>query len=363
MLKVNNEIASLKKVLLHRPSSELNVLNNQNKENYLFDEIPDLKIAQNEHDVFYNILKDNGVEVKYLIDLMIDVINKNNLKDIFIKDFLNRINCHDENIYKEFINISDTKEFLINTFNGLNGKIEALPNLYFTRDPFTIIHNGIAIYNMHTDLRKRETIYGEYINKYHDDFKLKEFYTIDLENKIEGGDVELLDDDLLLIGVSQRTNFKAADYLINKLINEGIIKKGLIMEIPAKRSCMHLDTVFNRFDTNKFVIYKEIYEQVKLYLIDDKGLHYLNDNLCNVLSNLLNINDLKLLICDDENEQWNDACNTLCIKPNEIIVYDVNEKMNKLYKELGTKIHLIPSKELLKGRGGPHCMSMPLERY
>lgn len=362
MLKVNSEINTLKKVLLHRPNVELNVLNENNKQEYLFDELPNLSIAQKEHDYFSKILKDNNVEVVYILDLMKDVLDSNNVKESFIKDYLKQANCDDEKIYNEFLKINDNKELLLNTFSGLNGKLQALPNLYFTRDPFTIIDNGIAIYNMHTNLRKRETIYGEYINKYHDDFKGHKYYAPNFDYQIEGGDVILLNKDIIAIGVSERTTLNAAKELSERLISNSIIKQSLIMEIPSKRACMHLDTVFTRFDENKFVIYKEIYDNLKLKLINEKGIFDISESIENTLEKLLNISDIKLLICDDEIEQWNDACNTLCIGPNKIIVYDINKKINKRFKELNTVVYELPSKELVKGRGGPHCMSMPLIR-
>lgn len=361
VLKVNNEIKRLRKVLLHSPNNELNILNDLNKNTFLFDDIPNLSIAKNEHQVFSNILKEHNVEVVYLLDLMTEVLDKNNVKDSFIKDYLKRINCLDENIYEELMNIKDNKELILKTMSGLDGKLKGLPDLYFTRDPFTIINEGMVFHNMNNDVRKNERIYGEYLNRYHSDFKGPAYYFNDGEY-VEGGDVELLDEKILAIGVSERTSYKGAKALSERLIKDGIINKALLIEIPSKRSCMHLDTVFNRIDINTFVIYQEILENYKLLLIDSNGLKEINHSLKEELSLLLNIENINLLICEDAYEQWNDACNTLCIGPGEIIVYDDNLKMNELYKKAGIKIYPIPAKELIKGRGGPHCMSMPVLR-
>ena len=361
MLKVNDEISTLKKVLLHRPSIELKILNDQNKDDYLFDEIPQLDLMIKQHDAFSKLLKENNVEVIYLLDLFKDILKQDNIKELFIKDYLNRSLIYDEKIYNELIKLND--DDLINQIiTGISGKTEAMPNLYFTRDPFTIIHNDIAIYNMHTELRNKETIFGEYINLYHPFFKANNYYDLNIDSHIEGGDVLLLNKDIIAIGISERTSFLAAKTLSNNLINAGIIKKALFIEIPSKRACMHLDTVFTQIDYDKFVVYKKIYDNAKLYLFNEDNLIELNNNLKDVLSQLLNINDIKLLFCDDSNEQWNDACNTLCIAPNKIIVYDLNQKMNNEFKKLGTTVITMPSSELVKGRGGPHCMSMPLLR-
>ena len=362
MLYVKSEVSTLKKVLLHRPGEELGILNEDNMQDYLFDELPDLAVAQKEHDFFAKILKDNGVETVYLPDLMEEVLNKNDIKDAFIKDFLRRQDCHDEGIYNDLLKIRDNKELIIKTMSGFDGRLKAIPNLYFTRDTFTIIGEGIAIYNMHTDVRRREGIYGEYINRYHPDFKAKEYYRIDMPYQIEGGDVLLLSDDCIAIGVSERTSLDAAVLLAGNLMKDGIIKKALAVEIPSRRACMHLDTVFTRFSFSKFVIYDEIYRNLKLKLIDENGVRDINESLEKTLCDLLGIEDLLLLKCSDPREQWNDACNSLCIAPDKIIVYDINEEMNRKYTQAGAAVFTIPSKELIKGRGGPHCMSMPLIR-
>ena len=352
----------MRKVLLHRPGKEIAFLNKDNMEDYLFDELPDIATAQKEHDIFAQILKDNGVKTVYLMDLMEEVLNKNPVRDSFIKDFLKLQNCTDERIYVDLSAISDDRQLLEKTASGFDGRLKALPNLYFTRDTFTIIGDGLALYNMHTDVRRRDTVFGDYINRYHPDFRAVKYYDVDLPYQIEGGDVLLLSDDCIAIGISERTSLDAAVLLAGKLIRDGIIRKALAMEIPSKRACMHLDTVFTRFAFNKFVIYDEVYKTLKLKLIEEDGITEIGDSLETTLCALLGIDDLKLLRCESSREQWNDACNSLCIGPDRIIVYDINEDMNRKYEEAGATLYTIPSGELIKGRGGPHCMSMPLIR-
>ena len=365
MIKVRNEIKPLKKVLLHRPSNELKVLNENNKEKYLFDELPNIEEAIKEHDNFANILKKEGVEVLYLEDLMAKVLKENDIKEEFIKEYLEIQNSNDEKIYQELLSIKDEKELVLETMSGLNGKLDSIPNLYFTRDTFTIIGSGIALYHMHTNVRNREVIYGKYINKYY--FKLPIYYKQEYEGMIEGGDVMLLDDKTFIIGQSERTTFDAAYKLAtNVLKNDKQYENVLLMEIPSKRACMHLDTVFTRFDDNKFVIFDEIYQTLKLKIINKNGVNEINDDLKTTLNKLLNREDVKIITCgNNENkfiEQWNDACNTLCISPNKFIVYDINETTNEKFEKEGATLFKLPSKELLKGRGGAHCMSMPLLR-
>ena len=176
MIDVVDEISTLKRVLVKRPGQEIGILNKANMEEYLFDEIPNLKIAQKEHDIFTNILRQEGVKVDYLDDLMAEVLKDEEVKKEFLKEYLIDQNCNDDKIYQELLNIKDEKELVNETMSGFNGKFIAMPNLYFTRDPFTIIGNHIALYHMHTNIRNREVIYGKYINKYHKDFGLPVLY-------------------------------------------------------------------------------------------------------------------------------------------------------------------------------------------
>ena len=367
MINVVDEISTLKRVLVKRPGQEIGILNNTNKEEYLFDEIPDLKVAQKEHDIFTNILRQEGVKVDYLEDLMTEVLKDKKVKEEFLKEFLNDQNCSDDQIYQELLNIKNEKELVDKTMSGFDGKLIAMPNLYFTRDPFTIIGNHIALYHMHTTIRNREVIYGKYINKYHKDFGLPILYMRNDEFQIEGGDVMLLNNETMIIGISERTVIDAACKLAKNIIDSSLsIKQILFMEIPSKRACMHLDTVFTRFDKNKFVVFDEVYQIMKLSLFDKNGITQINDSLTITLNKLLNATDVKIITCGNKDneviEQWNDACNTLCIAPNKFIVYDINATTNEKYLNEGATIYKIPSKELLKGRGGPHCMSMALKR-
>lgn len=367
MINVVDEISTLKRVLVKRPGQEIGILNNTNMEEYLFDELPNLKEAQKEHDIFTNILRQEGVKVDYLDDLMASVLKDEKVKEEFLKEYLKDQNCSDDKIYQELLNIKDEKELVNKTMSGFDGLLTAMPNLYFTRDPFTIIGNHIALYHMHTDIRNREVIYGKYINKYHKDFGLPILYMRNDKFQIEGGDVMLLNNETMIIGISERTTMDAACRLAKNIIDSTLsIKQILFMEIPSKRACMHLDTVFTRFDINKFVVFDEVYQVMKLSLFNNNGLTKIEDNLVSTLNKLLKRNDVKIITCGNKDnevlEQWNDACNTLCIAPNKFIVYDINQTTNQKYIENGATIYKIPSKELLKGRGGPHCMSMALER-
>lgn len=360
-MQVLNETGTLKKVLLHRPGNELKILNEENKLHYLFDEIPNLEISKKEHDIFSKLLINEGTEVLYIEDLMAEVIKNKDVKESFIKDYLNETNCRDEEIYNYLLSIKDEKDLVLETMSGIKDKVDAMPNLYFTRDPFTIIGNGIALYHMHTNVRNREVIYGEYINKYHKDFNLEVLYDRNYKYEIEGGDVLILNKDTILIGISERSTLEAAKLLASNLLSKTKFKNIVTIAFPKKRACMHLDTVMTMINDKTFSLYDEFYNEFEINIINKDGLTKTNDELEFVLSKLLN-KDIKLIRSSRSDEQWNDAYNTLAVSPNKVVVYDVNNITNNEYIKHDVKLIQIPSKELLKGRGGAHCMSMPLLR-
>lgn len=255
---------------------------------------------------------------------------------------------------------------------------EPMPNLYFTRDPFASIGNGISMNRMYSETRNRETIYADYIFKYHKDFKgeVEKFYDRDYEFHIEGGDILNLTKETLAIGISQRTQENAIETIAKKIFFDSTnqdINTILAFNIPNNRAMMHLDTVFTQIDVDKFTIHPGIQGPLKVLEIK-KGENNeiikqeVNAPLEELLAKYLGVEEVTLIPCGGgdkiiaEREQWNDGSNTLCIRPGEVVVYARNYVTNRLLEENGIKIHVIPSAELSRGRGGPRCMSMPLVR-
>ncbi|XTR38541.1 arginine deiminase [Paraclostridium tenue] len=398
-INVKSEINTLKKVLLHRPGEEVENLTPETLERLLFDDIPYLEVMQKEHDEFADILRSNGVEVVYLHELMKDVLNDNNLKDIFINQFIKEADIKDEKIkslvYMYLKDIDDNEVLIRKTMAGirkneikglsLRNHIEydypfltdPMPNLYFTRDPFSSISNGISMNKMYSKTRNRETIYSEYIFKYHKDFKnIKKWYDRSFEFSIEGGDILNLNNEVVAIGISQRTTPEAIEKIAKELFyssSDCEVNTILAFDIPKCRAFMHLDTVFTQVDYDKFTVHPQIQGPLNIYEIKKNDNMTLNIKkisveLDKVLENYLNLEKVTLIPCGggdeiiSKREQWNDGSNTLCIKPGEVVVYSRNYITNKLLKEHGIKVHKISSSELSRGRGGPRCMSMPLIR-
>lgn len=402
-LQVNSEIGRLKKVLLHRPGFEIENLTPDLMERLLFDDIPYLEVAREEHDAFAQIFRDNGVEVFYLEDLTAETLENETVKLQFINEFLSETSIISESkreVMKNYFLSFESNRVMVDKMmagvrkeeiqfeahNTLADAIETdypfiidpMPNLYFTRDPFATIGTGISLNHMATVTRNRETIFAKYIFEHHPSFEnqdVKKWYDRNFDFPIEGGDQLVLSDKVIAIGVSQRTSPAAIDTIAKRLFADGqSFDTILAFDIPKTRAFMHLDTVFTMVDFDKFTIHPEIEGPLNVYALHKKGEdgEYTIENetmvLEEVLAKHLELDKVELIRCggkrgiDAGREQWNDGSNTLAIAPGEVIVYSRNHVTNKLLEEKGIKLHIMPSSELSRGRGGPRCMSMPLER-
>lgn len=403
-IRVTSEIKPLKKVLLHRPGAEIENLTPEYLERLLFDDIPFLEVAQQEHDAFAEVLRQNGVEVVYLHELAAEVIGDAEIKEKFLNEFIKEAGIVSpelhRNVYDFLMKIEDNEELIRKTMAGINKNelpeltikslsdlaeddypfvADPMPNLYFTRDPFASIGNGVSLNKMYSVTRNRETIYADYIFNYHPDFKnqVERFYDRDFEYHIEGGDILNLTEKCLAIGISQRTQAPAIEHIAKQIFfNSGNkeIETILAFNIPNNRAMMHLDTVFTQIDADKFTIHPgiqgplQVFEVTKGDVEGELNIEEINAKLEEVLAKHLGVENVTLIQCGGgdrviaDREQWNDGSNTLCIKPGEVVVYSRNYVTNRLLQENGIVTHIIPSSELSRGRGGPRCMSMPLVR-
>ncbi len=397
-LSIYSDIGKLRRVLLHKPGSELENLTPKFMQKLLFDDIPFLEKARQEHDAFAKILMDNGVEVVYVENLLAEILLDNSVKEKFLEEYLTEARVFGkvkEKLFSYYMDFKDNyklvdkliagirvdefdvnrKKSLADMVNAYPFIIDPMPNLYFTRDTFAVVGKGITINKMATAARNRETLISKYIFKYHKDFKdgVPKYYDRENNYNIEGGDELVLSDEVIAIGISERTSPEAIEQFANNIFkSDESFKVILGFQIPFKRAFMHLDTVFTMVDVNKFTIHPEAERELILYrleMIDDElSITKEELQLEDILKKYLHLDNIEIIRCGDakwidaDREQWNDGSNTLAIAPGEVIVYDRNTITNSLLEQSGIKIHVMPSSELSRGRGGPRCMSMPLNR-
>ena len=255
--------------------------------------------------------------------------------------------------------------------------LDPIPNLYFTRDPFACIGEGVSLNAMYSPTRRRETIYGQYILKYHPDFagQVPFYYRREDPFSIEGGDILNLSPQLLAVGISQRTTPEAIEILARNIFRDETaeIRTILALDIPNLRAFMHLDTVLTQVDRDTFTVHPEILGSLRVYRMTSGGRDSLQvtertGTLEEILAGEMGLPRVKLIRCGggdrvaSEREQWNDGSNTLCIAPGKVVVYDRNYVTNAILRDNGIQVLEMPSSELSRGRGGPRCMSMPLRR-
>lgn len=398
-----SEIAPLKKVLLQRPGDEMLNLTPNSLSRLLYDDIPYLKVAQQEHDALANALRAEGVEVVYLTDLTAEALDAGGatVRKQFIQQYIAEAGITSPKVAKHCYDLlnsyKDNRDMIAKCMAGIDiselkqlGKIsgfyatrdigrmimDPIPNISFPRDPFATVGHGVTLHRMWSVTRCREAIFGEYIFKYHpfyDDVKL--YYDRTEPYSIEGGDIQVLSKEVIAIGISQRTEPDAISTFAKNLFKDknNTFKYILAIDIPDERSFMHLDTVMTRVDVNKFAVQDAIMDISTIYEITDGGrgeveIVEIHQNLKKVLEKYLHVANVELIKCGNgnriaaEREQWSDGVNFICVRPGVVIGYDRNFVTNEAMRKHGIKVIEIPGSELSRARGGTHCMTMALVR-
>ena len=395
-----SEIGKLNKVLLHELGNEIEALIPDNFERLLFDDIPYLSVARLEYEKFAGILEGNGVCVVYYTDEMAKALKDKAVREEFTTRFINESEVHTDGAkeaVKSYLDRMDAKKMVETIIAGVKKAdvayydsnsfadyidrrypyyTDPMPNLYFTRDPGACVGNGVSVHHMSTKARRREALLLKYMFKHNKDFAPEGsplWYDYENEYSIEGGDVLVLSKELVAIGLSERTTALAIERYAENILAGSTFKKVLVFDIPKRRAFMHLDTVFTMVDYDKFTIHPEIEEPLEVFEItlDKNGKRRFSsrqEDLVKILSAELSLPAVELLRCggDDpmaaQREQWNDGSNTLAIAPGVVVTYERNYVTNDLLDKKGIKVLTMPSSELSRGRGGPRCMSCPVNR-
>lgn len=402
-IHVYSEIGKLKTVMLHRPGKELENLAPDILHRMLIDDIPYLKIAQDEHDAFAHVLRQQGIKVLYLEDLLAESLTDEKVRRAFLDQLLDESSIKKQDpLHQLLLNYLQellTKEMVKTVIAGIRKSaihnstpsladlaedldypfyLDPMPNVYFTRDQQAAIGSGMTINRMTFRARRRESLFMETILKNHPDFKNA---TIPVwrdryhHGRLEGGDELVLNNHVLAVGISQRTSATAITDLAHNLFDHSSYDTILAIKIPHNHAMMHLDTVFTMINYNQFTVHPFILDKagkIDIYVLqpdDHNGVKITEKNdLVQVLKENLHLSELDLIPTGGGDpiaaprEQWNDGSNTLAIAPGEVVTYDRNYVSNDLLRKHGIIVHEIRSSELSRGRGGPRCMSCPLIR-
>lgn len=397
-LQVNSEIGRLRTVLLKRPGTELENITPETMHELLFDDTPYLKIAQVEHDEFATTLREQGVETLYIEQLVADVLADSDVRRQFIARFIAE-QGHQPGTpefaalmgYLHGFNVTDLVAKLyagvrVDEFdNGLNQPaqrlflLHPLPNAYFTRDPQSVIGNGLTINRMTYPVRQVESLLTELVMTHHPRFAghVNIWRSREVETCLEGGDALILNEHTFAVGLSERTEQAAVTELAETLFKsaDSQIDTVLMMQIPHSHATMHLDTVFTMVNTNQFTMYPGVLADgntLEMVLARKKSSGEVvlgrRTDLIATLREITGEVDLDLILTGAGDlvhalrEQWNDGSNTLTIAPGEVVTYDRNHVSNDLLREHGIIAHEVRSSELSRGRGGPRCMTQPIWR-
>ena len=395
-----SDIGRLNKVLMHRIDREVEGIVPDNLEAMLFDDIPYLVAAKKEHDKYVQVLEANGVEVCFYTEETAKALAAPGAKEEFIADFLDRSTIRGgelREILTEYLSAKEPADLVETCIAGVKRSevpkpkrvtladyiyasdlyyLHPMPNLYFSKDPAACVGNGVCVNHMRMRARRRESLLMDYIVKYNPDFAPEgtpRWYGYDDVESLEGGDIMILNDHTLIIGLSQRTTALGIQTLARNLLGESGFDRIIVFDIPKRRAFMHLDTVFTMVDYDKFTIHSEILDAVGIYeiFLDRDGevqFSTITDSMAEMLKKLLGVPAVKLIHVGGndsmaaQREQWNDGTNTLCLEPGKIITYDRNYITNTVLESNDLEVITIPSAELSRGRGGPGCMSCSVNR-
>ncbi len=395
-LLVASEVEPLRRVIVHRPGLELRRLTPANRAELLFDDAVWAERAVQEHDAFTDALRSHSVEVLCVEDLLVEALQSPEARSGLLTDTLDALPLgptlgHELESWLGVLPADELSTRLIGgvTFDELPFRsssltsvssppdafaIPPLPNHVFTRDSSSWAFGGVCVHTMATRARWREALHLELIYRHHPLFvqAAPPFWSDELDRgpALEGGDIIVVGNGCVLVGVGERSHPAAVESYARRLFGAGVADRVIAVTLPASRATIHLDTIMTMVDRDAFTVFPSLLDRLDSYTLTPTPRAIrarCTPDLFRAIAHALDLPRVRLIHGGADSgtaqrEQWDDGNNLLAISPGVVVAYERNTATNRRLADQGIEVIAVPGSELARGRGGPRCMTCPIER-